>query len=109
VKLSLKIPLAVSSAAVMVFACALYGIYTLNQSLTVYGTTVQDNVSNERMVSAVLVEFKFQVQEWKDTLLRGKKTNELDKHWGAFRLVSEPSMSSRAIRSQSFRAQTTGN
>src|ERR1700741_2141705 len=83
-KLILKIPLAVASAAAMVFACALYGIYTLNQSLNGYATTVQDNVNNERMVSAMLVQFKVQVQEWKNTLLRGKVADDRDKHWSAF-------------------------
>lgn len=83
-KLSLKIPLAFAAALLLMFAGALYGIYSLNQSIGAYGTTVQDNVANERMVSATLVTFKLQVQEWKDTLLRGKDPARLDKYWAAF-------------------------
>jgi methyl-accepting chemotaxis protein-1 (serine sensor receptor) len=49
-----------------------------------YGTTVQANVANERAVADMLVAFKVQVQEWKDTLLRGKDPAKLEKHWSAF-------------------------
>ncbi len=83
-KLSLKIPLAFAAALLLMFAGAVYGIFALNQSIDAYSTTVQDNVANERMVSATLVAFKLQVQEWKDTLLRGKDPAKLDKYWTAF-------------------------
>jgi methyl-accepting chemotaxis protein len=83
-KLSQKIPLAFAAALLLMFAGALYGIFALNRSIDAYGTTVQNNVANERAVSAMLVAFKLQVQEWKDTLLRGKDPAKLDKYWSAF-------------------------
>jgi methyl-accepting chemotaxis protein len=83
-KLSFKIPLAFAAALLLMVVVALYGIYSLNQSLTAYGTTVQNYAANERAVSATLIAFKLQVQEWKDTLLRGKDPAQLDKYWSAF-------------------------
>jgi methyl-accepting chemotaxis protein-1 (serine sensor receptor) len=84
VKLGLKLPLAFATALLMAACAGLVGIYTLNQSLTVYGTTVQGDAANERAVAEMLVAFKEQVQEWKNTLLRGKDPARLDKHWSAF-------------------------
>jgi methyl-accepting chemotaxis protein-1 (serine sensor receptor) len=83
-KLSLKIPLAFAAALLLMFSGAIYGIFALNQSIDAYSTTVQQNVADERMVSATLVAFKLQVQEWKDTLLRGKDPVKLDQYWSAF-------------------------
>ncbi|AOK50783.1 chemotaxis protein [Burkholderia sp. MSMB617WGS] len=83
-KLRHKIPLAFAAALVVTSAGAFYGIHALNRSLDTYATTVQQNAANERMVSATLVAFKLQVQEWKDTLLRGKDPAKLDKYWSAF-------------------------
>jgi len=83
-KLSVKLPLAFASVLVLVLAAALYGIYSLNQSLASYGTVVQASNDNERAVGDLTVSFKVQVQEWKNTLLRGKDPKNLDKYWSAF-------------------------
>jgi len=83
-KLRFKLPLAFGAAMLLVVAAALFGICWLTQSLDTYGTTVSANVSNERAVSGMLLAFKVQVQEWKDTLLRGKDPKKLEKHWDAF-------------------------
>jgi len=83
-KLSQKIPLAFFTAMLLMLAGALYGIWALNQSIDVYRTNVQSAAQSEQMASQMLITFKVQVQEWKDTLLRGKDPVLLDKHWSAF-------------------------
>ena len=40
-KLSIKLPLAFAAVLALMLAAALYGIYSLNQSLKSYETTVQ--------------------------------------------------------------------
>ena len=92
-KLEVKLPLAFAAGLTLVVAAALFGIHSLNQSIDVYGTKVQRNVANERAVAAMLNTFKVQVQEWKNTLLRGSDPKKLDKHWDDFqaqeRVVAE--------------------
>ena len=69
-KLALKLPLAFAAALLLMFAGAIYGIASLNHSIVEYNTTVQARVADERAVTNMLVTFKTQVQEWKDTLPR---------------------------------------
>ncbi|SDC81371.1 methyl-accepting chemotaxis protein [Paraburkholderia lycopersici] len=83
-KLSRKIPLAFAVSLTLMSAGAFYGIHALDRVIETYRTSVQDAAANERMASATLVEFKLQVQEWKDTLLRGKDPQKLEHYWSAF-------------------------
>ena len=83
-KLSLKLFLAFATGLACMLASALFGIYSLNQSLVTYQTVIHDNNDHERSVAAMTVAFKEQVQEWKNTLLRGKDPKSLDKYWDAF-------------------------
>ncbi len=82
--LKLKLPLTITGALAALMGAALIGIYSLNQSIGSYETEVAAQHAHERAVGDLLVSFKTQVQEWKDTLLRGKDPVKLDKHWGAF-------------------------
>ena len=94
-KLSHKLPLAFATALLFTLGAALYGIYSLNETLKSYATQVASGHHNEREASELLVAFKVQVQEWKNTLLRGKDAKALDKHWAAFNKI-ESDMAVRA-------------
>jgi methyl-accepting chemotaxis protein-1 (serine sensor receptor) len=83
-KLSTKLPLAFLTVLVLMAAGALFGIFELNQSLDKYGTVVKASSDNQLAFEELAFVFKVQVQEWKDTLLRGKNPKDLDKHWTAF-------------------------
>jgi len=83
-KLGVKLPFAFAAVLMLMLAAALYGIYSLNQSLNSYQTVVQSSNDNERSVGDLNIAFRIQVQEWKNTLLRGKDPKALDKYWGAF-------------------------
>ncbi|MDN8617990.1 methyl-accepting chemotaxis protein [Variovorax ginsengisoli] len=83
-KLSTKLPLAFACGVALLLTAALFGMFSLHRSLDTYETTVQARAADERAVMQMLLTFKVQVQEWKNTLLRGKNPAKLAAHWAAF-------------------------
>ncbi len=83
-KLDKKLPLAFLAVALLTFAAALFGLFQLNRSLHTFDTNVREASAQRNQVDAMAIEFRTQVQEWKNVLLRGKDPKQMDKHWGAF-------------------------
>jgi methyl-accepting chemotaxis protein-1 (serine sensor receptor) len=85
-KLGLKIPLAFAWAQLFLFFSALFGIYSLNQSLGTFENAMASTTSTnyEAQIADMSLVFKTQVLEWKNVLLRGSDVKKMEKHWTSF-------------------------
>jgi len=62
----------------------LWGFWSLWSTIMAFDQLNRTSISQERAVLQSTIRFKEQVQEWKDTLLRGKDPASLEKYWKAF-------------------------
>jgi len=83
-KLGVKLPLAFAWSLAWLLFAALYGIYSLNQSINMYETVVVGRMNHLLVLNEISGDFKSQVNDWKNVLLRGSNPAQLDKHWKAF-------------------------
>ncbi|HLH96282.1 MAG TPA: methyl-accepting chemotaxis protein [Xanthobacteraceae bacterium] len=71
------------SAALLIGAAA-FSFWEFYSSLRMFEHEVMLSQSDAINIEALESDFKKQVQEWKDTLLRGKKPEALQQYWGNF-------------------------
>ncbi len=69
---------------VFVLTASLVGFWQAWSSIGDFTGRVEVRNANERQIRAIQLDFKKQVQEWKDTLLRGSDPASLEKYWGNF-------------------------
>jgi methyl-accepting chemotaxis protein len=69
----------------VVLAAAGAGFWRFSASLQAFDQDAMTAQSNAIDVVTMEADFKKQVQEWKDTLLRGRKPDLFEKYWGNFR------------------------
>ena len=79
-----KILLLFGICTFFILAAAAGGFWQFSVSLRTFDHDVLTSQTSALNVMVVESDFKKQVQEWKDTLLRGKKPEALDKYWTNF-------------------------
>src|SRR5512135_706839 len=79
-----KLLLIFGTAMILLLAATLFGFWMAYDGIQKFVTEVEPRNADERMVRLMQLDFKKQVQEWKDTLLRGSDPASLEKYWGNF-------------------------
>ena len=79
-----KVLLLLVCAMSVVLVTVFIGFSSIKGAMTDYGGNVNQEVAIMLEVADLNVKFKTQVQEWKNTLIRGNDPEQLNKYWGRF-------------------------
>jgi methyl-accepting chemotaxis protein-1 (serine sensor receptor) len=82
-KISRKLPIGFAAVTLVVACAGFFGMQQLNSSIDTYRGAIAAS-GNAQAAEALLAHFRKQIQEWKNTLLRGKDEAEREKYWKAF-------------------------
>nr|WP_068828167.1 methyl-accepting chemotaxis protein [Pseudomonas sp. BMS12] len=69
---------------VLILITALACFSFLSSGMQAYRGLLDGPLQAARLIDVANVEFKIQVQEWKNVLLRGQDSDSLNKYWGQF-------------------------
>lgn len=72
------------STLLAILLVVIIGLTAMSRVMTDYASTVNNDVSLLTQFSNLNVTFKVQVQEWKNTLIRGADQQQRDKYWNRF-------------------------
>lgn len=70
--------------SVAIFIASISAFQSASHGLDTYDELISVDITNERLINKMLINFKTQVQEWKNTLLRGYDTKNREKYWERF-------------------------
>lgn len=65
------------------------GIFSLNSHIDEFENLLNNQIDNERRIHELNFNFKIQVQEWKNTLIRGHDDESREKYWGKFQTAHQ--------------------
>ena len=79
-----RVIITVASATLAMVLAAFYSFVQFENTIKSFEGLVDDEIRHELLVAELAVDFKKQVQEWKNVLIRGHDPAKLDKYWGKF-------------------------
>ncbi|MDE1462842.1 methyl-accepting chemotaxis protein [Spartinivicinus poritis] len=68
----------------LIFAVSEWGFLRFSHTVDQHQTLLNQEFNNALTITQINLEFKRQVQEWKNVLIRGNDANQLNKYWGRF-------------------------
>ncbi|AHL76559.1 chemotaxis protein [Stutzerimonas stutzeri] len=74
----------IGGSLLMTLAIALASFSFLSEDISAFQKLLKGPIETSRLINEANLEFKVQVQEWKNVLLRGKSPENLSKYWQSF-------------------------
>jgi methyl-accepting chemotaxis protein len=87
--LQFKVLLIVAGAMTVSLAVSVGALTTVYSSIKDLDRISREDFHSQQTILHSMEQFKEQVQEWKNVLLRGKEAGDLQKHWGAFEKIEK--------------------
>jgi methyl-accepting chemotaxis protein len=73
--------------SLVVVLATLFSYTQTTSSFDEYNSLLEEDIDDERHITEILTLFKTQVQEWKNTLLRGYDAEKRTKYWDRFQKI----------------------
>ncbi|MGN6314983.1 methyl-accepting chemotaxis protein [Trinickia sp.] len=83
-KLVHQLPLALGVTLLVASAAGLFGVYQMNAAANIYARLIEVNGMQARQVADAQIDYKNEVQNGKDILIRGGNPEQYAKYWGGF-------------------------
>ncbi|MDH2432721.1 methyl-accepting chemotaxis protein [Pokkaliibacter sp. MBI-7] len=82
--LRMKTLMLMAGSLLLMLLVALATVNSLSNTIRSYRTLLEHPVAAANLINEANLQFKGQVQEWKDVLLRGANPDDQHKYWGQF-------------------------